>query len=111
MARYSTLTAKDLLMSIQSPWERMEQYILSQESRKTVAPEPTLSVFRDPSKASNAGNNMKNLLLLEYSLRVRFVDIVIARRPKADVAISYPSKDRGCSDAKAPFDDVHSFDL
>jgi len=54
---------------------------------------------------------MKNLLLLEYSLRVRFVDIVIARRPKADVAISYPSKDRGCSDAKAPFDDVHSFDL
>ncbi len=54
---------------------------------------------------------MKNLLLLEYSLKVRFIGIVIARRPKADVAISYPSKDRGCSGAKTPFDDAHSFDL
>jgi hypothetical protein len=36
---------------------------------------------------------------------------VIARRPKADVAISYPSKDRGCSGAKPPHDDAHSFDL
>src|SRR4030042_3489750 len=31
----------------------------------------------------------------QYSVKSDFVDIVIARRPKADVAISYPSKDRG----------------
>ena len=54
---------------------------------------------------------MKNLLPLEYSLKVRFVGIVIARRPKADVPISYPSKERGCSGDKVPFDDAHSFDL
>ena len=39
------------------------------------------------------------------------MDIVIARRPKADVAISYPSDDRGRSGAKTPHDDAHSFDL
>jgi len=39
------------------------------------------------------------------------VDIVIARRLKADVAISYPSKDRGCSGDKIPRDDANSFDL
>jgi len=39
------------------------------------------------------------------------VDIVIARRPKADVAISYPSKDIACSGAKTPYDDANSFDL
>jgi len=37
------------------------------------------------------------------------MDVVIARRPKADVAISYPSKDRGRPGAKAPHDDAHSF--
>jgi hypothetical protein len=54
---------------------------------------------------------MKNPLPSEHSLKVRFIGIVIARRPKADVAISYPSKDRGCSVVKTPFDDAHSFDL
>jgi len=39
------------------------------------------------------------------------MDIVIARRPKADVAISFPSKDKGRSSAKAPHDDTHSFDV
>ncbi len=42
--------------------------------------------------------------------KLDLVDIVIARRPEADVAISYPSKDKGCSGAKAPHDHVHSFD-
>jgi hypothetical protein len=46
-----------------------------------------------------------------YSVKFDFVDIVIARRPKPDVAISYPSKDRGCSGAKTPHDNAHSFDL
>ena len=36
---------------------------------------------------------------------------VIARRPKADVAISYPSKDRARSSAKAPHGDAHSLDV
>jgi hypothetical protein len=39
------------------------------------------------------------------------MDGVIARRPKADVAISYPSKDRGRSGAKAPHGDAHSLDV
>ena len=39
------------------------------------------------------------------------MDIVIARRPKADVAISYPSKDRDRPSAKTPCDDAHSFDV
>jgi len=39
------------------------------------------------------------------------MDIVIARRPKADVAISYPSKDRDRPSAKAPHGDAHSFDV
>jgi len=37
--------------------------------------------------------------------------IVIARRPKADVAISYPSKDRAGSRVKAPHGDANSFDV
>jgi len=39
------------------------------------------------------------------------MDVVIARRPKADVAISYPSKDRGRPGDKDPYDDAHSFDV
>jgi len=48
---------------------------------------------------------------VKYSVEFGFVDIVIARRPKADVAISCTSKDRGRSIAKAPHDNAHSFDL
>jgi len=36
---------------------------------------------------------------------------VIARRPKADVAISYSSNDRGCSTTKTPHDNAESFDI
>jgi hypothetical protein len=39
------------------------------------------------------------------------MDVVIARRPKADVAISYPSKDRGRPSAKPPYDDARSLDV
>jgi hypothetical protein len=39
------------------------------------------------------------------------MDVVIAKRPKADVAISYPSKDRGRPGAKEPYDDAHSSDV
>jgi len=39
------------------------------------------------------------------------MEIVIARRPKADVAISYLSKDTGRSSAKAPHGDTQSFDV
>ena len=39
------------------------------------------------------------------------MDVVIARRPKGDVAISYPSKDRARPSAKAPYDDAHSLDV
>ena len=47
----------------------------------------------------------------QYSVKLDFVDIVIARRPEADVAISHPSKDRACSIVKTPHDAVHSLDL
>jgi hypothetical protein len=58
---------------------------------------------------------MKNLLPSQHSLRVCFAGTVIARKPALSavewVAISYPSKDRGCSVVKTPLDDAHSFDF
>jgi hypothetical protein len=52
-----------------------------------------------------------NQTYLSYAVKFDSVDIVIARRPKADVAISYSSKDKGCSSDKPPYHDAHSFDL
>ena len=57
-----------------------------------------------------------------YAVKFDFVDTVIARRPEADVAISFPSlvlrsvlrrvaKDRGSSRTKASYDSAHSSDL
>jgi len=99
------------------------------------SPCPVLLLYAHPSRHStrlmqhseySTKQNSGNLFMLEfpcrgeqpffltknrYSVKLDFMHIVIARRPKADVAISYPSQHRGCYNTKTTHDDAHSFDL